>query len=115
MGEPSNSAGATTFATFGPYGGDAQGRRSWVAALFASSAIYVAIGVGIVLLGSVTKRVVIDKKVDVTFVEKVIKEAPPPPPPPPKPLPEVKPQAPAAAAPVVRPDQKIRKLDAPPK
>jgi len=38
--------------------------------VLASSAIYVAIGVAIVLLGSVTKRVVIDKQVDVTFVEK---------------------------------------------
>lgn len=112
MSETTHGGG---FGTFGAFGGDGQPNRSWVAAFFASSAIYVAIAVAIVFLGSVTKRVVIDKQVDVTFVEKVIKEAPPPPPPPPKPMAEVKPQAPAAAAPVVRPDQKIRKLDAPPK
>lgn len=105
------SGASATFGSFGSYGGDDPGRRSWVTAFFASSTIYVAIGVAIVLLGSVTKKAVIDKQVDVTFVEKVIKEAPPPP----QPVVEVKPQAPAAAAPVVRPDQKIRKLDAPPK
>ena len=55
------------------------------------------------------KKLVRDKAVDLTFVEKVIQE-PPPPPPAPAPIPVV----PAAAAPVVRPDQKIRKLDKPP-
>jgi protein TonB len=47
----------------------------------------------------------------VTFVETVVKE---PPPAPPAPAPAAKPQAPAAMAPVVRPDQKIRQLDKPP-
>jgi len=58
-----------------------------------------------------------EKSVDVTFVEKVVKEASPPPPSPPKPPPktiDAKPQAAAAAAPFVRADQKIRKLDRPP-
>jgi protein TonB len=113
MSETRGSADAT-LATFGAFSSDEPGSRRWISAFAASSAIYVAIGVAVALLGTVTKRVVIDKKVDVTFVEKVVKEAPPPPPAPPKPI-EVKPQAPAAAAPVVRPDQKIRKLDAPPK
>ncbi len=110
------SAGNRVGVTFGRfYGGfDGDLRRSWTAAFLASSALYAAIGVMIAIVGTVTKRVMIDKQVDVTFVEKVIKEAPPPPPPP-APAPEIKPQAPAAAAPVVRPDQKIRKLEAPPK
>lgn len=109
------TAGTTTFGGFGAYGGHDPGHGGWITAFFASSAIYVAIGAAVVVLGTVTKKVVLDKQVDVTFVEKIIKEAPPPPPPPPKAMAEVKPQAPAAAAPVVRPDQKIRKLDAPPK
>lgn len=102
---------------FGSYGDDDEGsRRSWLVATFGSTAIYVAIGVLAVVLGSATKQVIEKEPVDVTFVEKVVKEPPPPPPPapPPKPVPEVKPQPPAAAAPVVRPDQKIRKLDKPP-
>jgi protein TonB len=99
---------------FASYGGehDARGPRQWLAALTASSLVYVLIGVVAVVVGTATKRIVQEKKVDVTFVERVVKEAPPPPPPP---APEVKPQPPpAAAAPVVRPDQKIRKLDKPP-
>jgi len=103
---------------FGSYGGDDGGdRRSWLVATFGSAAIYVAIGLLAVVLGSATQQALQEKPVDVTFVEKVVKEPPPPPPPPappPKPMPEVKPQPPAAAAPVVRPDQKIRKLDKPP-
>lgn len=103
---------------FGSYGGgdDGRDRRSWLVATFGSTAIYVAIAVLAVMLGSATKQVLEEKPVDVTFVEKVVKEPPPPPPPapPPKPMPEVKPQAPAAAAPVVRPEQKVRKLEKPP-
>ena len=99
------------FGGFVSYDGEARGTRSWIAALCASSTIYVAIGVGAVLIGTVAKKVVQEKAVDVTFVEKIVKEEPPPPPPPP---PEVKPLPPVAAAPIVRPDQKIRKLDKPP-
>lgn len=105
-------------ALFGGYGDDdGEGRRSWLVATFGSTAIYVAIGLLAVLLGSATKQVLEEKPVDVTFTEKIVKPEPPPPPVPapvaPKPV-EVKPQAPAAAAPIVRPDQKIRKLDKPP-
>jgi len=100
---------------FGGYGGDDDGnRRNWVVATFGSTAIYVAIALLAVALGSATKQVMQEKPVDVTFVEKVVKEPPPAPAPAPKAMPEVKPQAPAAAAPVVRPEQKIRKLDKPP-
>src|SRR5262245_31330165 len=95
-----------TFSSFGPR---EQARRSWGTAMLSSSVIYVLVAVAVITLGTATKKVILDKKVDVTFVEKIVKEQPPPPPV------EVKPPpAPAAAAPVVRPDQKIRKLDKPP-
>jgi len=116
----STPASAHEPALFGGYGDDDDGgdRRSWLVATFGSTAIYVAIAVLAVVLGSATKQVLEEKPVDVTFVEKVVKPEPPPPPAPvapaPKPV-EAKPQPPAAAAPVVRPDQKIRKLDEPPK
>jgi protein TonB len=96
---------------FGAYTTQDRAPRQWFASATASIAIYVAVGFLAVVLGSVTKRVIQDKKVDLTFVEKVVQEPPPPPPPP---VAEVKPQPPPAAAPVVRPDQKIRKLDKPP-
>ena len=91
---------------------DVGGARPWLASLAASSVIYVAVGAAIVLFGTATKRIVQEKRVDVTFVEKVVTEPPPPPPPVAVPAPE--PQAPAAMAPVVRPDQKVRKLEKPP-
>jgi protein TonB len=75
-----------------------------------SAAIYLALAVAVVTLGSAAKKVAKAVSVDVKFVEKVVNE----PPPPPQPVVELKPQAPAAAAPVVRPDQKIRHLDKPP-
>lgn len=100
---------------FGSYGHEESTRRNWLVATFGSTTIYVAIVLVVLLAGRATKQVLQEKPVDVTFTEKVVKEPPPPPPaPPPKPMPEVKPQAPAAAAPVVRPEQKIRKLDKPP-
>ena len=96
---------------FRSFGNEEHGPRNWLAAVASSSAIYVLLAIVAVTLGTATK-VVREKKVDVTFVEKVVKEVPPPPPPPPV---EVKPAPPpAAAAPVIRPDQKIRKLDKPP-
>jgi protein TonB len=49
-----------------------------------------------------------EKAIDVTFVEKVVKEPAPPVAAP------IVPPVPTAAAPVVRPDQKIRRLDKPP-
>ncbi|MEW6268399.1 MAG: TonB family protein [Thermodesulfobacteriota bacterium] len=100
---------------FGWYDDD-DGGRSWLGASLSSLVIYALIAVAVVLLGRATTQVVApEKEVEVTFVEKVVKPPPPPPPaaPPPKPVPaEVKP--PAASAPVVRPEQKVRKLDEPP-
>jgi periplasmic protein TonB len=105
------------FGKFGSYGGDDGGDRHWLAASLTSLLIYAGIAIAVVLLGTATKRAMIDeKKVDVTFVEKVVMEPPPPPPPPveiPKP-PEPQAVKPAAAAPVIRPDMKVRKLDKPP-
>jgi len=92
------------------FGHEEQERRPWIAALTASSSVYALIAVLAIMIGTATKHVVEEKKIDVTFVEKIAIEPPPPPPP----APEVKPLPPAAAAPVVRPDQKIRKLDKPP-
>lgn len=97
--------------------------RNWLVAMFGSTALYALLGVGLVLLGTATKQVIEEKKIDLTFVEKVAKPEPPPPPPPkvevakvepappPKEIPKPKP---AASQAVVRPDQKIRKLDKPP-
>jgi len=100
---------STTFSGFESYVGTEREPRQWLAAFLSSTAIYVGLVVTAVAVGTATKTVIVDKAVDVTFVEKVLKEEPPPPPPP-----EVKPLPPVAAAPVVRPDQKIRKLDKPP-
>jgi TonB family protein len=105
------------FGRFGSYGDDGGGDRNWLAASLTSVLVYAGVAAAVMVLGTATKRAILDeKKVDVTFVEKVVVEPPPPPPPPvaaPKPPePVVKP---AAAAPVVRPDMKVRKLDkAPP-
>jgi protein TonB len=98
------------FSAFGA--AEADGSRPWLASLAASSGIYVLLGIGAVIMGSATKKIIHDKQVDVTFVEKVVKEAPPPPPAPVAAPP--KPEAPAAMAPVIRPEQKVRKLDKPP-
>jgi len=100
-----------TWRPFAAYAGSATPPRQWAASFTASSATFIVLGILVVILGSQTTRIVREKAVALTFVEKVVQE--PPPPPPPAPV-EVKPQAPAAAAPVVRPDQKIRKLDKPP-
>jgi len=102
---------AETIRAFGAYGPGEKSERSWLASLAASSVIYVAIAAAVVTF-SAAKTVIEKKNVELTFVEKVMKEPPPPPPPPPAPV--VKPEAPAAMAPAVRPDQKIRKLDKPP-
>jgi len=96
------------FSPFGAYTGAGKMPRAWLASFTASSAIYGALVVAIVILGSATRHIVEKKAVDLTFVEKVIQEPPPPPPV------EIRAEPPPAAAPVVRPDQKIRKLDKPP-
>lgn len=106
------AATSASFGGFASYSGEKQGTHNWMAALASSSVIYVLLAVAALAIGTTAKQVLREKPVEVTFVEKVLKEPPPPPPPP---MPEVKPAPPpAAAAPVVRPDQKIRKLDKPP-
>jgi len=107
------------------------GRRRWLGPTATSLVLYAAIAVGLLLVPRQLIRIH-ERQVDVTlvdkldFVQRVAKpETPPPPvlmppaPPPPKPIPRVepppKPKAPpAAAAPIVRPDQKVRHLDQPP-
>jgi periplasmic protein TonB len=96
--------------TFGSYLPNDRSQRSWAASLTASSAIYVGLAVAVLALGS-AQKVVREKIVDLKFVEKVVQEPPPPPPP----VVEVKPEPmPMAAAPVIPPGMKIRKLDKPP-
>jgi protein TonB len=95
---------------FAGYSSETTNSRNWAASFLASSAIYVAIAVTAITIGSARKVVrLAEKAIDVTFVEKIVKEVPPP-----APMPVAPPQAPVAAAPVVRPDQKIRRLDKPP-
>lgn len=95
---------------FASYAGQSTSPRHWAASFLASSAIYVGIVLTAITIGSARKVArLAEKAIDVTFVEKIVKE-----PPPPAPVPVVPPQVPAAAAPVVRPDQKIRRLDKPP-
>lgn len=99
-----------TLTAFGHYGETEHVPRQWFAALFTSSVVYVGIAVLAVAVGTATKRIVTEKPVDVTFVEKVAKPEPPPPPP----MVEDKPKPAPAAAPVVPKDMKVRKLDKPP-
>ncbi len=115
------------FGSFTHYG-EAAEKGSWASSVLASSAIYVVIGL-LVLSIPVTKRIVENRKpVEIKFVEKVARTPPPTFPPidipkieEPKPVAVPQQQIvarpktePAAAAPVVRPDQKIRRLDKPP-
>jgi protein TonB len=98
---------------FSHYGRPEQSPHNWIAAVLGSSALYVVAGVALVALSAITKEIIIEKKVDLTFVETVIKEEPPPPPPP-KPVEIEKPKPAPAAAPVIPKDMKVRKLDKPP-
>jgi len=104
---PGGAGIATGFPTFGAYTGRGEPPRRWIASFTASTAIYVGLGILLLVVGSATKQLVQKKPVDLKFVEKVALEPPPPPV-------EIKAEAPPAAAPVIRPDQKIRKLDKPP-
>jgi periplasmic protein TonB len=112
--------GQESFRAFGAYGHtEAETSRSWFSSLAASSVIYVGIAL-LVLSIPVTQRIVEKRReVEIKFVEKVLKPPPPPPPvqapkiEPPKPA-VAKPAPPAAAAPIIRPDQEIRRLDKPP-
>lgn len=105
---------------FGGYGARPDDQRHWAASVLTSSAIYIALGVVIAIVGGRQVVRVAEKVVDVKFVERVATPPPPPPPPvvaeipKPQPAPMVKPKPAAAAAPIVRPDMKIRKLDRPP-
>jgi periplasmic protein TonB len=104
---------ASPHTTFDAYARrDERTARDWLTSLAASSAIYVGLAIAVIAIGSTAKKVAKLAAVEVKFVEKIVNE--PPPPPPPQAVPEVKPQAPAAAAPVVRPEQKIRRLEKPP-
>jgi periplasmic protein TonB len=112
------------FGSFAHYGESAD-KGSWLSSLAASSFIYVLIGLAVLSI-PVTQHVIEKRKpVQVKFVERLVK------PPPPVDLPKLKvpeakpltappsqvitrPTAPAAAAPVVRPDQKTRRVDKPP-
>ena len=96
--------------SFGAYAGSASSPQNWLTSLAASSAIYVGIAVTAMTIGATAKKIIKEKATEISFTEKIVKESPPPMPA----APEVKPQAPAAAAPVVRPDQKIRRLEKPP-
>ena len=98
---------------FAGFGQEDESPRSWLQAIAASGVIYVGIAAAALLIGTATHEIVKEKQVDLTFVEKVVKEEPPPPPPPPvveKPKPP-----PPAAAPVVPKDMKVVKLDKPPR
>ncbi len=86
-----------------------EARRPWLLALTASSGVYATLVVAALVLGTAAK-VVQQKAVDITFVEKIAKPEPPPPPP----VAEIKSAPPPAAAPVVPKNMKVRKLDAPP-
>jgi periplasmic protein TonB len=111
------------FGSFTHYGESAE-QSSWASSLAASSAIYVVIGL-LALSIPVTKHIVDQRKpVELKFVERVVKPPAPLDVPVPKidehkpiaaprAVPQQKPAA-AAAAPIVRPDQKIRRLDKPP-
>src|SRR5262249_30357558 len=112
------------FGSFTHYGESAD-KGSWLSSLAASSLIYVVLGL-LVLSIPVTRHVIQARKpVQIKFVERVVKTPPPvdipqPKVQEPKPLTApptqviTRPKAPAAAAPIVRPDQKIRRVDKPP-
>ena len=122
---------STTSREFSLYHARSGPRRRWLGPTATSLVLYAVLALALLLIPHELIRVR-EQPVDVTFVDKldfvqrVAKPEPPPPapeplqaPPPPKPLPKVEPPPkptapPAAAAPIVRPDQKVRRLDKPP-
>lgn len=111
MADPQNEQ-----STFGHYGEVEHVSGNWLAALFTSSILYVLIGAAAILIGTATKRLIVEPEpVEVKFVEKVVKPEVPVEPPKPPPKMEAKPrQQAAAAAAAVPKNMKVRKLDAPP-
>lgn len=98
---------------FAGFGQEEETPRSWGQAILASGAMYLGIASLALLIGTATHEIIKEKPVDVTFVEKFVKEEPPPPPPPP--VIEDKPKPPPpAAAPVIPKNMKVVKLDKPP-
>ena len=67
------------FRAFGAYGAAQRRGGSWYSSLAASSVIYVVIGL-LVMSIPVTKRIIQSKPIQLTFVEKVVRQPPPPPP-----------------------------------
>ena len=100
--------------TFSSYGRSTGGPQSWGAAFFGSAAVYVVGGLVVFALGTATKHIIVEKRADITFVEKVAIEPPPPAPEPPKPVVQEQPKPAPAAAPVIPKHLKVRKLDKPP-
>lgn len=97
---------------FAGFGQEEESPRSWGQAILASGVVYVGIAGLALLIGTATHEIIREKPVDVTFVEKFVKEEPPPPPPP---VIEDKPKPPPpAAAPVIPKNMKVVKLDKPP-
>lgn len=100
------------------YGETEQDARPWFSALFTSSVLYVAFGVLATVVGFGTRKMVVEREVEVKFVEQIAKVEPPPPTPA-KPIdvnptpPKVEAKRPPAAAPVVPKGMKVRKLDQP--
>jgi protein TonB len=103
---------AGAFQGFAGYGQAEESPRNWLSAVATSSAVYLGIVVLVIAGGTATTRLVSEEPVDLTFVQKVVKEEPPPPPPP-APVVE-QPKPPPAAAPVVPKNMKVMKLDKPP-
>lgn len=100
--------------TFNSYGRSTGGPQHWAAAFFGSTALYVAGGIAVFILGTATKDIIIEKKAEITFVEKVAIEPPPPAPESPKPVVQEQPKPAPAAAPVIPKNMKVVKLDKPP-
>lgn len=98
--------------------------RQWRVPAIVAAAVYALLAVSLLLMPERLLPVPLQPRLDVTFVQKVVKPEPPPPalaqevqpaassgPAAPTPVPQA---IPAAAAPLVRPEQKVRKLDKPP-
>jgi len=102
---------AEAFEAFSLYSHHDQDPSHWLAALFGSSVVYVLLGIAAVTIGTAARQIIVEKEVEVKFVEEVAKPEPPPPKIEVKPPPAVEPPA---AAPIVPKDMKVQKLDAPP-